>query len=457
MASLLEILSDDGIALTETHLVCLDDVVYTYIQSTNPKLYMRKIGCKEKIDGRFYVKQNKCLELIKKGKSDECKKMIERLNGHNSVGQQMMNMFNINEGILRIGGVVITCVYDFTTRNKNVWMKAKDITSLLKYENSKNAIYDHVEDENKMSYGDLDKMLKTAIDTSKGSETIPFEVTGIPIVKNINMQTIFINISGLFSLIMDSKMKEAKGFKSWVVNDVLPALYDHGSYTINTTPLDFKDVSESIVINNYHKKKVIYIGYIGKFAGEDIFKFGKTKDIYDRKKAHKSTYGSFNLLYVRETTNNDEIESMIIRNIAQFKIARIINYSEQNRTELFTITDKHTITDIQCMFDELIDKFKLPLINELESKIKEKELLFELMETKLNGYIKDTRKYLLKYFIKMNVRRTTKKTKISVLYEKFVKDTEKMIMIDEEFINTISCFVDVSDCRKYALDCSLKI
>ena len=62
--------------------------------------------------------------------------------------------------------------------------------------------------------------------------------------------TIVINESGLYSLIMSSKLPKAKLFKRWVTSEVLPSIRKHGSYELDTNGL-IKQLTESqITLNN---------------------------------------------------------------------------------------------------------------------------------------------------------------------------------------------------------------
>jgi anti-repressor protein len=49
----------------------------------------------------------------------------------------------------------------------------------------------------------------------------------------MNMKSIVINESGLYSAIIGSQKPEAKKFKKWVTSEVLPALRKHGGYIID--------------------------------------------------------------------------------------------------------------------------------------------------------------------------------------------------------------------------------
>ena len=116
---------------------------------------------------------------------------------------------------------------------------AKDIAIALGYSDTSDAIKRHVEEEDKL----------TRCFTDSG--------------QNRNM--IIINESGLYSLILSSKLPSAKEFKRWITSDVLPKIRKTGGYVNNddlfintylpfaddTTKLLFKSTLQ--VINNQNK------------------------------------------------------------------------------------------------------------------------------------------------------------------------------------------------------------
>lgn len=86
------------------------------------------------------------------------------------------------------------------------WFVGKDVAEILGYSNSRKALADHVDDE--------DKNNGVTIRDSIGREQKP----------------ILINESGLYSLILSSKLPQAKQFKRWVTVEVLPTIHKHGAY-----------------------------------------------------------------------------------------------------------------------------------------------------------------------------------------------------------------------------------
>ena len=83
------------------------------------------------------------------------------------------------------------------------WLSGKDVAQVLGYSNPQKAVRDHVDEED-----------KTVNDS--------FTVNGTHIA--------LINESGLYSLVLSSKLPSAKKFKRWVTSEVLPSVRKHGAY-----------------------------------------------------------------------------------------------------------------------------------------------------------------------------------------------------------------------------------
>lgn len=95
--------------------------------------------------------------------------------------------------------------------NDNPYFVGKDVSEILGYTNTRKALTDHVDGE--------DKLDGVTIRDSMGREQTP----------------ILINESGLYSLILSSKMPNAKKFKHWVTAEVLPSIRKTGTYSIPRT------------------------------------------------------------------------------------------------------------------------------------------------------------------------------------------------------------------------------
>lgn len=88
--------------------------------------------------------------------------------------------------------------------NDEPYFVGKDVASVLGYSNTPKAIRDHVDEEDK-------------------TQNESFTVNGTALM--------LINESGLYSLILKSKLPNARKFKRWVTSEVLPTIRKTGSYT----------------------------------------------------------------------------------------------------------------------------------------------------------------------------------------------------------------------------------
>lgn len=92
--------------------------------------------------------------------------------------------------------------------NGKPYFVGKDVAEVLGYSNSSKAVSTHVDDE--------DKVMEMISHSQNGNM--------------IKTQTALINESGLYSLILSSKLPNAKKFKRWVTSEVLPSIRKHGMY-----------------------------------------------------------------------------------------------------------------------------------------------------------------------------------------------------------------------------------
>lgn len=86
-----------------------------------------------------------------------------------------------------------------------IWFVGKDVADILGYSNSSKALADHVDDEDKLN--------------------------------NVSLLSLgqrggwLINESGLYSLVLSSKLPKAKAFKRWITSEVIPSIRKTGSYS----------------------------------------------------------------------------------------------------------------------------------------------------------------------------------------------------------------------------------
>lgn len=89
--------------------------------------------------------------------------------------------------------------------NGEPWLVGKDVADILGYQNGSRDINRHVDEEDRQNY-------------RNGTSEIN------------NRGVTIINESGLYSLILGSKLPQAKQFKKWVTAEVLPSIRKHGGY-----------------------------------------------------------------------------------------------------------------------------------------------------------------------------------------------------------------------------------
>ena len=91
----------------------------------------------------------------------------------------------------------------------------KDVAEILGYKDTSDALKKHVDNE--------DKLTRRFADSGQ------------------NRDMYIINESGLYSLVLSSKLPKAKSFKRWITYEVIPAIRKAGSYTVNSSRTSFDD------------------------------------------------------------------------------------------------------------------------------------------------------------------------------------------------------------------------
>jgi prophage antirepressor-like protein len=94
------------------------------------------------------------------------------------------------------------------------WFVGKDVAAALGYKESAKAIREHIDDEDKGV---------SVLDTPGGKQ-----------------KTVIINESGLYTLILGSKLEGAKRFKRWVTSEILPSIRKTGAYATDSAAAEYK-------------------------------------------------------------------------------------------------------------------------------------------------------------------------------------------------------------------------
>ena len=104
--------------------------------------------------------------------------------------------------------------------NGEPWFVGKDIAQALGYSKERDAIAKHVDEDDATKHGITDSLGRV-------------------------QQTTIINESGLYALIIGSRLPSAKQFKRWITSEVIPSIRKNGGYIANQENL----TPEQIVAN----------------------------------------------------------------------------------------------------------------------------------------------------------------------------------------------------------------
>jgi len=124
------------------------------------------------------------------------------------------------------------------------WFVGRDVTDILGYENGSRDINRHVDKEDRLNYrnGTLEKSNR-----------------GITVI----------NESGLYSLVISSKLPTAKAFTRWITSEVLPSIRKHGAYITDDTLRRMREDNSFTddLINRLSEEKAKNTALLGKVEG----------------------------------------------------------------------------------------------------------------------------------------------------------------------------------------------
>lgn len=144
------------------------------------------------------------------------------------------------------------------------WFVGKDIAEALGYADTAAALKKHVDDE--------DKKL--------------FKADDLPTLKTSNYGAYLINESGLYSLMLKSKLPGAKKFKRWVTSEVLPSIRKTGAYSVQGAGRDapaedamferlWAELERKQKLNGYVDRFCSYFGWSRRYFLSGMYKLMK--------------------------------------------------------------------------------------------------------------------------------------------------------------------------------------
>ena len=221
-----------------------------------------------------------------------------------------------NENLGKIRTIII---------NDEVWFVGKDVARILGYAKPENAISTHIDNEDKT----------TTLIQGTGS--------------NYKSKAVIINESGLYSLILSSKLPRAKEFKRWVTSEILPQIRKKGYYS--SSPEDFL------------KQAILEI--VKQIVPEII---NATKSTYQNYMVIEDDYEHFNL-------NRNKIEyfpNEIRENIDEM----LLNMQECQKMN-FSLIARYCSANGYCVSSPTVKKY-------FERNFEETETGVDIMERRLN-------------------------------------------------------------------------
>lgn len=237
------------------------------------------------------------------------------------------------ENIIPFENSDLSCKIDTLNVDGQIWFKGKDIALALDYSDSDQAIRNHVEDEDKIPLSCL--------------SFNPVNFTGL---RGNAKQALFINESGLYSLIFNSKKKEAKVFKHWVTSEVLPSIRKTGTYTLQKQ-ITLPQIQILNETNLHHK----VVDFVRRFYPDVIMipGLGELQCTSDKRTdAYHKGYvgGQPDLLILNQHKYYNglalELKSPTGKGVL----------SDKQKTFLQKLADNNYLTIISCDYDEIIFK-----------------------------------------------------------------------------------------------------
>lgn len=212
----------------------------------------------------------------------------------------MNNILDIKNGIIIFNNQKLDVVIDM---DDIIWFNANNLCIVLGYRDCRSALHQHVDKLDRKYLKNIQYKLK------------------IKKEKNTQPNSIYINESGLYSMLFKSRLPIGKQFKRWVTTEVIPSIRKYGQYIINdkykkklrktnkeieNLKKQYEEIENNIKKNEYPEGGLFYIMKTNK---ENVFKIGITKNMNKRCKTYNtSIVNNANILYYKKIACPVEIE-----------------------------------------------------------------------------------------------------------------------------------------------------
>jgi prophage antirepressor-like protein len=238
-----------------------------------------------------------------------------------------MNLFyeNLEKNTIKFENNIINVIID---ENDIVWFNANEIAISLGYLYPKDAIINNVDKEDKLKLENIN---------------INYKIKKHP-------HSIYINESGLYSLLIQSRLKKAKKFKLWITKIVLPSIRKFGYYKlkkehessineimkkINFLEKQNNKLNNELKIEKFPNGSLVYIvDYTDE--QENMYRLGKSDNMDKRKKIYNThTIYKKNIILMKEVLCPLQYETCLR--------SMLYNYRIKNRKDFFECNIQKTV------------------------------------------------------------------------------------------------------------------
>jgi Mor family transcriptional regulator len=284
--------------------------------------------------------------------------------------------------------------------------KANEVAKILNYVDKDQSIRLNVDESDKIIKDNVFKGPLFGTGPYKTNERLKIEL----ILADEDAKTIFINESGLYSLIFNSGKPEAKKFKHWVTSEVLPSIRKYGTYSI-VNKMDY-----SVDKLDYYKDKdIIYVIYVK----DNIYKFGTSYEITDRLNQHANNLKFNYIVKLYEVSNRTialNCETKIKEMVKKLKIKSDFN----NGLEFFETNLNYNINYVLELIDHIIAQ------TNLEHKYKACEIVSLNDINNLSELFKQMKQYVDTSLV--NYQIVNKAQQLALIEEKLEINKEKELL-----------------------------
>lgn len=258
----------------------------------------------------------------------------------------MNKLWNFNDKPIKIVG---SC--------NDPYFCGKDVALILGYSNVKDALLKYVEDEDKKSLKEVDSKSESTYNEGKA---------------------VYITESGVYDLVLKSKLPSAKAFKRWITKEVLPSIRKTGSYEneelknqlceamkalsikddeIATKNAEIEERKKISLRLDHHiasislrsKNEWIYVATTRQYAAQNFFKVGCTTRLKKRLASYQTgrpAQDKFYYCYKKKVHNGSKHEILIQHTLSQFK--------ERNNREMYVMH----FDDLVDLIDQISDGYE---------------------------------------------------------------------------------------------------